>query len=491
MHPEFLNIWLSQKSWAPIILTHPHGWQTLKNPKGKAIPLATNHLHRAYDQHGDIVGKRFGRFTNYLMIDIDRGSQYHPVSDGPGVILEAMEGIGLVEHIKVRSSASQGIHLYFPLEQAIKTWELAKRAHAALKQSSVAIANGTCELFPNKKAWSAGDGIRTEYNGHRLPLQNGSFILGEDWQPVSDDQGLFVKQWETAARRNECHGLDVQETTWNLRRIATSDLSKQLPPLPKFTGPSQTNEILRKLANYGSRYLSLVTVPELARWIKETVSTLPGYEQHCSKESLKDIERNWCSRWAKSCLNSGRQYKAKVQGPNHNQVVADDAQARLRACIARVTGETFTGIKHLFHRLRETGIELHGVGVGWPTFSKLRNLWEHLAQSSAGGMGTLGAPPPTGQSEPKAAHTVINRDGMCSQSGQGFQPSHPPAEQSIDQELPPGSTVEVWLPGCPSHGLRTVIKSRQWDNCGRRVYRLGERLAGRLMELPMECLRVV
>lgn len=461
MNSKFLDIWLQQSSWAPIVLTYPNGWQTIKNRKGGPIPLDSSHLSKAYDQHGDIVGKRFGKFTNYLMIDIDKGSQYHPANTDPAAILDALKPIGLVEHIKIRSSRSEGIHLYFPLPSPVKSWALANVVHGALTKANVKIVGGVCELFPNKKTWAPNQ--RTEYNGHRLPLQHGSCMLGPDWLPISDSQEDFVTLWDVAAALNT-----FQELTPSF----TPNKSKQ-PPLPKFTSPCQTNNILAQLANYGRAHLSLTTVPALAKWMKQTVVTLAGYQQYCSGASRADIAKNWCERWAKSCLKSNRIYKAKKQGPSHNQALADDAISRLKKCLARIHGEQFPSIRKLWARLREVGKELFDCGIGWTTFKKAKNLWQHLTLNTT----------------PQPAHTVINKEGMCSYTEQGSEGVTRGVKK--DQELKAGDRVRVWLPGCPDHGLETVVKSKQHDACGRRVYRLGERLAGKLMELPKECLQAL
>lgn len=498
MNPKFQSLWLQHTSWAPIILT-PDGWVTLKGRKGGSIPLGSNHLQRAYDQYGEIIGKRFGQMTSYLMLDVDRGSRYHPLNGSVGPILEALAGIGLAEHIKIRSSASLGLHLYFPLAKPVKCWWLAKQVHGALTAAGIEIANGTLELFPNQKPYEPDPAKRTEYQGHRLPLQPGSFILDDEWAPVSQGQAKFVERWEATTGRNMIHQMNTAPDE--------SKPSKKLPPLPEFTGPCQTNSILAKLANYGSRFFDLTTLPALTAWMEETVVKLTGYDQWCSEASQFDIKRGWCQRWAKSHLKSRRGYSAKKQGPNHNQAVAADALTRLRACMAELAGRTFDGINTLFQHLREKGKELHGCGIGWATFLKLRSVWQHLTQSSVGGTGPLEAPPPTNPKPRQTTHTVINWEGVCTQSGQESQELHPPTTEAVseapkgvaedsaigqetNQELKAGDRVKVWLPGCPSHGVETVIKSKQWDACGRRVYRLGVRLVGRCMELPAECLRI-
>ncbi|MFK8186368.1 MAG: hypothetical protein AB8B99_23580, partial [Phormidesmis sp.] len=178
-HP-FFALWTTCQSWSPI-LKKPSGWITIVNGSGKKVPLVTGSVESHYRREL-ILGKRFGKLTNYLMIDVDRGSPFHPRSQGIDPILEAMESLGLCRYLLIRSSESGGLHIYFPLAEPVSAYGLACAAHSALTAAEVRIAGGVCELFPNKKAFNA------EHNGHRLPLQAGSFILDEDFRCAGNDK---------------------------------------------------------------------------------------------------------------------------------------------------------------------------------------------------------------------------------------------------------------------------------------------------------------
>ncbi|MEO1637569.1 MAG: hypothetical protein AAFS04_21130, partial [Cyanobacteria bacterium J06631_9] len=185
---DFFELWTTCPSWSPI-LKKKDGWITIVNPSGKKVPLVLGSIESHY-RRDYVIGKRFGRLTNYLMIDVDRGSPFHPRNEGIEPILEAMESLGLCRFLLIRSSVSDGLHIYFPLAEPVSAWGIACAAHAALTTAGVRVAGGICELFPNKKAFNA------EHNGHRLPLQQGSFILDDDFRCIGNDKAVFLQQWQ-------------------------------------------------------------------------------------------------------------------------------------------------------------------------------------------------------------------------------------------------------------------------------------------------------
>ncbi|HEY9657577.1 MAG TPA: hypothetical protein V6C65_03870, partial [Allocoleopsis sp.] len=71
---------------------------------------------RLMRQASSLYGVRFGEFTHYLMLDIDRRSAYHPCRNPLAIseILAALEPLNLIAYVAVSSSDSGGIHLYFP-----------------------------------------------------------------------------------------------------------------------------------------------------------------------------------------------------------------------------------------------------------------------------------------------------------------------------------------------------------------------------------------
>ncbi|MGB3298509.1 MAG: hypothetical protein WBA76_09595, partial [Phormidesmis sp.] len=333
-----------------------------------------------YYRRGYIIGKRFGQLTRYLMIDIDIHSAFHPDNGGFQPILAVMESLGLCRYLIVRSSTSGGIHLYFPLLEPVNAWQLASTAHSALTASGIPIAGGQCELFPNKKSFNA------EFNGHRLPLQNGSFLLDNDFCPISNCKTDFLDRWETAAAHQDEQTLQLAltgqlaitlpSTPVELPSVSrpqrlcnqTTHTGHVIPPIA-WTHFRQSNDIMCELVNYGDRYVGLNNSADLAAWVKAVAPQLPGYEKFASPKSKRDIEQGtWPKRWAESHFRSV--WKHKVGGSDHNANVARDAKTRIFAALDRMCVDANIGITHLFNYIISISKNCFDKGLSWHTLKK-------------------------------------------------------------------------------------------------------------------------
>ena len=375
---QFFRLWLEQPSWSPILLNQ-HGWQTTVNHTGKKVPLNLRTIKSYYRRH-IVLGKRFGKLTNYLLIDIDTGSPYHPNNDGIQPILAAMESLGLCRYLLIRSSTSGGLHIYFPLNESVSSWGLACAAHAALTAHGITVASGQCELFPNKKAWGS------EHHGHRLPLQDDSFLLDDDFCPFSNHFADFLQGWQLASNYQDNETLLRALTTktvpvpsadtigassvvaLQVQRRSTNSENLVLPPIG-WSQYSQSNNVLRSLVNYGDRYVGLKTVDDLTAWVKAVAPQLPGYEQFASPKSKKDIEfGTWPRRWAKSHFKSA--WSFSVGGSNHNAEVADNAKRRIFDSLTYLCVDVDIAISTLHRYVSEISKIWHGITIGWTTFKK-------------------------------------------------------------------------------------------------------------------------
>ena len=380
---RFFDLWLAQPSWSPILLTQ-HGWITVKS-KGiskKQVPLTFNTLE-SYYRRGYIIGKRFGQLTRYLMIDIDIHSAFHPDNSGFHPILTVMERLGLCRYLIVRSSTSGGIHLYFPLLEPVNAWQLASTAHSALTASGITIAGGQCELFPNKKSFNA------EFNGHRLPLQNGSFLLDQDFCPISNGKADFLDRWETAAAHQDEQMLQLALTGQLAITLPSTPVELPSVPMPQRWGKQttstghvippiawthfrQSNDIMCELVNYGDRYVGLNNSADLAAWVKAVAPQLPGYEKFASPKSKRDIEQGtWPKRWAESHFRSV--WKHKVGGSDHNANVARDAKTRIFASLDRICVDANIGITRLFNYIISIGKSCFDKSISWHTLKKYQD----------------------------------------------------------------------------------------------------------------------
>jgi hypothetical protein len=72
--------------------------------------------------------------------------------------------------------------------------------HTAGKQW-LQTSTGQLEVFPNCKAYVTS-GEHSLYNGHRLPMQAGSYLLNQDLQMLWGNQETFVQHWQFAQGRN-------------------------------------------------------------------------------------------------------------------------------------------------------------------------------------------------------------------------------------------------------------------------------------------------
>ena len=365
----FYQLWLAQPSWSPIILTE-NGWITVKSNGKKQVPLTFSTVE-SYYRRGHIIGKRFGQLTGYLMLDIDINSVFHPNNGGFQSILAVLERLGLCRYLIVRSSTSGGIHLYFPLPEPVNSWQLASTVHSALTVGGIAITGGQCELFPNKKSFNA------EFNGHRLPLQDGSFLLDKDFCPISNGKADFLDRWETAATHQDEQTL--QRALTGQLTVAPPSIPVELPPVTTrtkhvippiaWTRFGQSNDIMCELVNYGDRYVGHKNSTDLATWIKAVAPQLPGYQRFASPKSKQDIEYgSWPKRWAESHFRSA--WLHKVSGSDHNTNVARDAKHRLFAALARICIDVSIGITQLWKVVSETSAVCFDKGIGWKTFTK-------------------------------------------------------------------------------------------------------------------------
>ena len=382
---RFFQLWLDQPSWSPII-KKADGWMTIVNPSGKKVPLVLGTVESHY-RRDIILGKRFGKLTNYLMIDIDINSPFHPRNGGIEKILAAMESLGLCRYLLIRSSDSEGIHIYFPLAEPVSAWGIACATHTALTAAGVAIAGGTCELFPNKRAFNA------EHNGHRLPLQTGSFLLDEDFCPISNHKADFVSRWETAATHQDNQTLQQAlsgnavyatpstpveppsvVTTPQQPPTTAERITHVVPPIA-WTRYGQSNDIMRELANYGDRYAGHRTSTTLAAWMTAVAPQLSGYQQFASPKSKRDIEDgSWAKRWAESHFRSKWLYG--VSGPDHNANIAADAKYRIFAALERMCIDTDITVTGLWNQISRTAKCCFNVGVNWNTLDKYRDeIW--------------------------------------------------------------------------------------------------------------------
>ncbi|MEM9214705.1 MAG: hypothetical protein AAGD25_10195 [Cyanobacteria bacterium P01_F01_bin.150] len=347
---EFLALW-------------PHRYDYLWSPHpkpGTAPNWKTESRHplsdRLITQGSYLYGVRFGPMTKYCMLDIDGGSLYHPRRDPLGIerIRATLEPLGLVESICCTSSYSGGLHLYFPFEHEIKSWAIALTVTTLLENAGFTIMPGHLEVFPHAKPYVT-NGETSLYNGHRLPLQQGSYVLSKDMFPIYAEKSRFVEHWKSVQQKNDVNQKILSETLNRARRIKypmSTKASKFLGDLNAeieqgWTGPGQTNHILGRITMRSYIFGHVLNSPkplegdDLAQDIVETAKALPGYEEWCQHQH--EIESK-AIKWARSIENShyyhygaGKSKKLKEEepteqkdnGPTWNETQQNDARERI------------------------------------------------------------------------------------------------------------------------------------------------------------------
>jgi len=174
----------------------------------------------------------------------------------------------------VQSSYSEGLHIYYPLWQEVPSFGIACAIKACLKKHNYEIAAGVLETFPNTKKYDS------EYNGHRLPLQTGSYILNKDLQIIGKDLHQFVEIWLTIQEQQDLDLLKqaMSEAKANYeppkdnRKLIKwrEDLEKQIQE--GWTGKGQSNQLLYIMGKYACVFLGCEDIEAIANYISKTAS---------------------------------------------------------------------------------------------------------------------------------------------------------------------------------------------------------------------------
>ena len=269
-----------------------------------AYPIEHRNLWNRFLSTETLIGVSFGSSSHYAVIDIDRGSPYHPYNDEAGFkeLLGAYEDIGFNDHLIVQSSWSEGLHVYFPLPRSVPTHKLAVMMKLTAIRAGFIVKDGTLEIFPNAKPYSK-DGP-TSYKAHRLPLQVGSYLLDKDYQPYSDSIKTFLELADQAAQSQDIElietAIEAAHQTKDFRHIKGDsgkaqtfkrDLKEQIEE--GWTDFGQTNDLLRIIGTYG-RVFEGLEGKALADYIATIALGLPGYVEYCQHQHhIENRAREW------------------------------------------------------------------------------------------------------------------------------------------------------------------------------------------------------
>lgn len=380
--------------WQPIIGVNDLDpqWQTITK-----YPMRPRVLWRSWQDAAQVVGVRFDDETLYGLIDIDRESPYHPKQDPSALptMRAALETIGIYRTVLVRSSCSEGLHLYIPLPEAVPTFGLACALKQCLEAQGFAIAQGKLECFPNCKTY-AKPGTYIEYNAHRLPLQpaSGSCLLDDDGNPISHNLGRFFDGWDTAAAgqdQTELHGAIATARANRKAKTRRSNIVENwqrdlLSEMDEgWTGHGQTNHLLKTIACYGVVFEALSS-DALAAYIERTAISSPGYAQWCRHQSDITLRSLVWARAAEGYywqLGDNPKRLGTVHGEAKNTIVpfnvsrSEDAQQRIREAVKLLDAQ---GNLPATATARANAIAEQGVSL--KTLYRHRELWHPIHDSA-------------------------------------------------------------------------------------------------------------
>lgn len=414
--------------WAEhVSLGQKPGWQTESRH-----PLSD----RLIQQAAYLYGVRFGSTTCYLMLDIDKGSLYHPQRDPFAIsrMTAALEPLGLVKSVACTSSYSGGIHLYFPFQQAQASYQLARVVQVLLENAGFIFSPGHLEIFPNDRGFV--DGSPALYAAHRLPMQAGSYLLNRAYDIIWSDQTTFVQQWQLAQQHNHLDDktlAQVFKTAKRKKYRISGKANKFLNDLVTeiyqgWTDFGQTNRLLGRIALYCYIFWHYLNGCEplegqaLVRKIVEIAQFLPGYSDFCQHQ--QEIEQR-AEEWAR-CVESSRYFpygigknktslsEEQPATPTWHEQQQEDARERIRKAISQLL-ETNT----LPARPTARFNALVKQGIGGGTLYKHKDLWhpEHLLPvenpphpPGLASVRTEGAPECTSLLQSKSSNKLLSKD---------------------------------------------------------------------------------
>ncbi len=417
--PSQLQLYVLRKAFASLF---PHGWDFIEKETPdsdwktvKKYKLTERKQWYKYTDSQTIVGVRFGTTTLYGLYDIDFGSSYDPREQERSLnaLRWELEEWGITRIFFIQSSWSEGLHLYFFLSRAVSTFRLACIMNKAAEDAGLEVKRGQLETFPNTKNYGR------VYNGHRLPLQQGSFLLDKDYVPYSDRLEDFISAAQWSAEGNDVDLLEsrlesaydwfkvkknqeeyyeptpedkefIEQVDYCQREIKEGFLgSIRLQVEAGFDGYGQTNDLLLAIAKLGRIFYGL-SGQQYIDYIEETVMSCPGYTKYCRHQHEIDRrcrsvanfgEKQWYpyrTQMADKKRNTYEYIKNQLaKKPNLNRERQHNAASRIIQAVEYIN-ENQGGLPQKVGEcklaIRNVTKKLFGVSVSDATLKKQENL---------------------------------------------------------------------------------------------------------------------
>jgi hypothetical protein len=458
-------------SWDFILKETPDApWKTVNKYR-----LTPQKLWYRYTDPNKILGVRFDTQTNYALYDIDISSLNHPALDENPLqkLTWELENWGINRLVFLQSSFSQGLHLYFFFSKPVCTFKLACVMKKAAHDAGLTLKNGHLEAFPNTKTYNR------QYQGHRLPLQEGSFLLDKDFVPYSDRLEDFLDAAEESATANDVDLLEsrleeadawYKEQKRQYRHVppqpVNNDLVEQIDDCEReidegflyqirlavekgFDGYHQTNDLLLTIGKLG-RLAHGLSGKHLAEYIYERAVSSKGYTEYCrhkheirrrSREVARWAERKWSpfGTYPKERVTYRHIKESLPNRINRNDERKYNAQNRIIQAIAHLEKEHGTLPRLVGQRmelLRITTKELFGISVSDVTLKKAENLplWH----------------PKHRQEAQEVVPASVEPEPPVEESSESELPPEPPISPSVPEEHQDTTLQSVLLPEQPA-----------------------------------------
>ena len=417
--PSQLKLYVLRQTFKALF---PHSWDFIEKETPdadwktvKKYKLTERKQWYKYTDSQTIVGVRFGTTTLYGLYDIDLGSSYDPREQEKSLnaLRGELEEWGLVRIFFIQSSLSGGLHLYFFLSRAVSTFRLACILNKAAEDAGLEIKRGQLETFPNTKSYGC------IYNGHRLPLQQGSYLLDKDYVPYSDRVEDFISAAQWSAEGNDVDLLESRlESAYDWFKVKKNQ-ERSYQPTPEdkefieqvdycqreinegflgsirlqveagFDEYGQTNDLLLAIAKLGRIYYGL-SGQQYIDYIKQTVMSCPGYTKYCRHQHEIDTrcrnvahfgEKQWYPYRTKMADKKRYTYEyiknQLANKPNLNRERQHNAASRIIQAVEYIN-ENQGGLPQKVGEcklaIRNITKKLFGVSVSDATLKKQENL---------------------------------------------------------------------------------------------------------------------
>ena len=386
---RFLALWPHRDDF--IYAPHPDPGCKPKWQTESRYPLSD----RKISQGANLYGVRHGKKTNYALLDIDKRSPYHPSRDPLAIkrICAALEPLGLIFNISLTSSDSSGLHLIWPFNKSVPSLQLGIAITALLESAGFKVTDGTLEVFPNRKPYVA-NGTPTLFKAHRLPLQQGSYLLDDELNPVSSSHLRFVQRWHTAKGKNDISTKKLKRTIkqkvqYAYRKVSgkaskfLNDLNTEIEP--GWTDKGQTNRLLGRIVmrTHIFGHILGATAPLAGRALADEVERiarrLPGFDTFCGHRH--DLRKRICE-WVRCIDNShyfpyssGKPLVVK-QGPTWNEEQREKARGRIHSALIDLCRR-----RALPSAITARAKALSSYGISQDTLYQHKDLWhpEHIS----------------------------------------------------------------------------------------------------------------